>query len=196
MKRFLMIMVLLVGVVISGEAPAATRNSVARIYSGQGKGSGFVVTRNLIMTNHHVVCDDDNVSCNTSVIVQVDTYKVKGKVVAYNKTLDLALVYVHGKLPRPFEFCASARIGDEVENWAWEFGKFRIRRGVIREMWDDNYITTTGIISGNSGSPLLHGNCVIGVTKARGMTNGFGVHTNEFYAKQFLYKYLAGAAVK
>jgi S1-C subfamily serine protease len=177
---------------------AATRFSVVNLYVDGAKGTGFFVTRNLVMTNHHVVCDDNPYEkCESDVVIKHVLYgKVAGKVVAYDQDLDLALVFMSGKGPKPLEFCESSNIGDEVEVWTREYGRFKVRQGVILQALYDYYVTTTGLISGNSGSPLMRGDCVAGVSKSTYVSNNQSIHVDEFHAKKFLDEYLVSAAVK
>ena len=124
--------VLVIGVLLSmGRCYAQTRNSVAIVYSEQGKGTGFFVTRNLVMTNHHVVCDDNPYKppCKSKVVIRYSLVKVRGVVVASDEDLDLALVFIRGKGPRPFRFCSSVNIMDKVEIWVYEHGIFNTKKG-------------------------------------------------------------------
>ena len=195
-------LIVLISLLVSTVAVAQTRTSIVTVYSEQGKGTGFFVTRNLIMTNHHVVCEDNPYDdCEPDVVVGHRLYKVAGKVVAHDAPLDLALVFVGGSGPRPFTFCDSAMIGDEVEVWTFEFGRFKIRQGVILQAWINKYVTSTGLISGNSGSPLMKKigplkYCVAGVSKSTYTSNNQAIHVNEYQARKFLNKYLSSGSVK
>ena len=201
MKAFVMMIVCVIAIAMGNVAMGQTRSSVVTIYSDEGKGTGFFVTRNLIMTNHHVVCSDNPYeNCDHEVVVDHRLYKVAGKVVASDQELDLALVFVGGSGPRPFQFCKGAIIGDEVEVWTYEYGRFKTREGVIVQSWLTKYITTTGLIAGNSGSPLIKKDGfkkrVAGVSKSTYTDSNKSIHVNEHFAKKFLDSYLVKEAVK
>jgi S1-C subfamily serine protease len=198
MKKLITIITMLAVLAMASAGMAATRFSVVTLYSEEGKGTGFFVTRNLIMTNHHVVCEDNPYAkCESEIVIQHSLYgKVAGKVVASDQDLDLALVFMAGNGPKPMEFCSASKIGDEVEVWTREFGRFKTRQGVILQAWIDTYVTSTGLIAGNSGSPLMRGDCVTGVSRSTYTSNNQSIHVNEYQAKKFLDEYLVRAAVK
>jgi len=185
MKVFLMVLVLS-SMACSAEAG---RSAVVQVETLEGgRGTGFFVTRNLVMTNHHVVRGGE------MMIIHHRTYKVWGQVVAVEPGLDLALIEVKGKGPRPLTFCGDTMEGDEVYVWTWDFGRFREKRGMVESRWFERVVTTIGLIPGNSGSPMLKGRglrrCVAGVAKAVSIPDMRGIATSAFAAREFLRVYL------
>lgn len=154
-----------------------------------GRGTGFFVTRDLVMTNHHVVQN-----ARGPVIVNHRRYKVWGRVVAIEEHLDLALIKVEGSGPRPLRFCRNVQEGDEVAAWTFDFGRFRRKEGMIEAQWFHRVTTTVGLIPGNSGSPIIKGGpisgCVAGVAKSVSWYDFRGIATSAFAAESFLKVYL------
>ncbi len=136
-------------------------------------GSGFFVTDNIILTNHHVVEGHDFVE-----IRMHNKMEAFGKVMAFDLYRDLALVKVnaHGK---PVRFYAKSSLPAGVTLEAIGHPKefpFTITRGVFsayrvrsshhvysRDI-DIKYIQTDAAINpGNSGGPLFYKDKVVGV---------------------------------
>ena len=81
-----------------GNTPAQWPSAVVTVFAGRGHGSGFIISENLILTNHHVVGESN------SVTVKFDSgLEVVGKVVASNSGRDVAVVKVDAKLPKHFK---------------------------------------------------------------------------------------------
>jgi len=77
----------------AASAPVVVKNHhdsrIVMVMNGEGHGTGFVVARNMILTNAHVVDD------KTKVKVQTVANKVlNGTIVKVDKARDLALVFV------------------------------------------------------------------------------------------------------
>ncbi|WP_421900472.1 S1C family serine protease [Maridesulfovibrio sp.] len=169
-------------------------------------GSGFFVTDNIILTNHHVVEGHDLVE-----IKMHNNMEAFGKVMAVDLYRDLALVKInaHGK---PVRFYTENKLPSGVTLEAIGHPKgfpFTITRGVFgayRNMLTKNlpsrrvkvrYIQTdTAINKGNSGGPLFYKNKVVGVNTWKRIDQdvdnlAFAVHYSEVikFLKQYGIKY-------
>jgi len=143
-------------------------NSVVRIKSSRGYGSGFFVTSDgLIVTNYHVVGTDRRVKIKLRTQKQI----IYGRVVATDQKRDLALVSVYGQ---DFQWLRLGTtndtiIGEEViaigapNNLEWT-----VTKGVVSAIRDWNRAGKNGRRSkvrvvqtdaalniGNSGGPLI-----------------------------------------
>ncbi|WP_239060907.1 S1C family serine protease [Desulfovibrio sp. JC022] len=169
-------------------------------------GSGFFVTDNIILTNHHVVEGHDLVEIKLH-----NNMEAFGKVMAVDLYRDLALVKInaHGK---PVRFYTKNKLPSGVTLEAIGHPKgfpFTITRGVFgayRNMLTKNlpsrrvkvrYIQTdTAINKGNSGGPLFYKNKVVGVNTWKRIDQdvdnlAFAVHYSEIinFLKQYGIKY-------
>jgi S1-C subfamily serine protease len=202
MKRSFINMIVIAAITLFvGTASAQFRGSVAQVYVEEvGRGTGFFVTRSLIMTNKHVVATayDTNAKEYTEfaeeVIVSHDGISVRGLVVAVSPKYDLAIIMVRGKGPRPFKFCEKVDLEKDVEIWTYDFGRFKEKPGNIRDSWGSFLVTSVAVVHGNSGSPLIQNRglrkCVAGVTFAAYVRSGEGLHLTAVVAREFLNEYL------
>lgn len=202
MKRLFISTVALVAITLFvGTAAAQFRGSVAQIQvEDNGRGTGFFVTRSLVMTNKHVVATSydplarEYTDFARTVIVEHGGLSIRGLVVAVHPVYDLALVMVKGRGPRPFKFCEKIDIDKEVEIWTYDFGRFKEKPGNIRDSWGSFYVTSIAVVQGNSGSPMIQNRglrkCVAGVTFARYTGSGEGLHVSAVVAREFLGDYL------
>lgn len=133
--------------------------AVVTIFAGNGHGSGFVISDNLILTNHHVVGESDTVS------VKFDSgLEVTGKVAAYNSSRDVALVKVDGTLPFHFSFSNQPpSIGEDVYAIGSPLDEklsSTVSKGIVSGYREENlkkFIQSdVNIRPGNSGGPLLN----------------------------------------
>lgn len=134
------------------------KDGVVTVYAGRGHGSGFVIGENLILTNHHVVGESDNV-----VVKFGSGFEVKGKVIAYHSGRDVAAVRIDAALPRHFAMNRSLPpIGTEVYAIGSPLSDqlaATVSRGIIsgvREETGKRLIQSdVNIRPGSSGGPLV-----------------------------------------
>lgn len=150
-----------------GSTPAQWPSAVVTVFAGRGHGSGFVISENLILTNHHVVGESN------SVTVKLDGgLEMIGKVVASNSGRDVAIVKVDAKLPKHFKFSRNyPPVGSEVYaigSPLQEQFASTMTKGIISGYRKDNNKTLiqidVSIRPGNSGGPLVDKNgSVVGI---------------------------------
>lgn len=148
--------------------PAEWSDAVVTVFAGQGHGSGFAISDNLIMTNYHVVGEANSVAVKFSNGVQII-----GKVIASNSGRDVALIKIEGSLPKRFKL---ERVIPPVGSDVYAIGspldeKFNstISRGIVsgvREEQQKRFIQSdVNVRPGNSGGPLVNKQGeVVGVT--------------------------------
>ena len=133
----------------------------------QSKGSGFIFSEGLIMTNSHVINGSDKV-----IVGLTNGKKYKGKLVGQDVFTDLAVLKIEGKGPWPI-----AKLGDSskirVGDWAIAVGNpfglentvtlgiiSNLKRNVTQLGIYDKKLeliqTDAAINPGNSGGPLLN----------------------------------------
>jgi S1-C subfamily serine protease len=151
-----------------GSDPAEWSDAVVTVFAGQGHGSGFVISDNLIMTNFHVVGESNSVAVKFSNGVQII-----GKVIASNSGRDVALVKIEGSLPKRFKLeRATPSVGSDVYAIGSPLDeKFNstVSRGIVsgmREEQQKRFIQSdVNVRPGNSGGPLVNKQGeVVGVT--------------------------------
>lgn len=151
-----------------GNSPNEWPNAVVTVFAGRGHGSGFVISDNLILTNHHVVGESNSVTVKFN-----NGLQVIGKVVASNSGRDVAVVKVDATLPKHFRVSRAAppvgadvyAIGSPLDE------KFHstVTRGIISGFREENKKTLiqsdVNIRPGNSGGPLVDKNgAVVGIS--------------------------------
>ena len=140
---------------------------------GLGIGSGFYVTNDMIITNYHVVEENDYVRLKL-----FDDRETMGRVIARDAHLDLALIQadVQGK-PVCFYNKREVPLGVPLEIIGHPDGlQFSISRGVLSAVREHQPILFTGserdvlyiqtdaaTNGGNSGGPVFYGKYVVGV---------------------------------
>jgi serine protease Do len=150
-------------IAISAPGPAPAVNdapaSVVIVYSGQGQGSGVLISDSgYILTDAHVVGDADSVRLKWS-----DGLETVGQVVRRSKTRDVALIKAdsRGRAPVPVRrepmvvgetvFAVGAPLGDKYQG--------TVTRGVVsaRRVVDGfSFIQSdVSVTHGSSGGPLL-----------------------------------------
>lgn len=154
--------------VVSGALPA-----VASIESGTGRGSGFFVRPNLVVTNYHVV------EGQNSVTLQAGGTKYTARVASTSEAVDLALLDVYNANPQQptlrLGTAASARPGEEVIAIGYALGALSntVTRGIVSAVRQTTSNVTliqtdAAINPGNSGGPLLdRTGTVIGINSMR-----------------------------
>jgi V8-like Glu-specific endopeptidase len=146
--------------------------AVVSIQAGSGRGTGFFVRPDFVLTNAHVVGDE------TSVRLQTGAQEYQGRVVRRSPGTDLALVQVYGGNPQqPWLSLGSAksvRAGQEVIAIGFALGVLSntVTRGIVSAIRDTGAVlliqTDAAINPGNSGGPLVdRDGVVVGVNAMR-----------------------------
>ena len=172
-------------------------------------GSGVLVSpEGIILTNHHVINDADEID-----IALADGRKVKAKVVGSDPETDIAVLKIEAKqLPTPITLgkIESVRVGDVVLAIGNPFGVGQtVTSGIVSAMGRDhvgintfeNFIQTDAAINpGNSGGALIdtRGN-LIGINTAifsnNGGSMGIGFAIPVNLAKQVMESVLKNGSV-
>jgi hypothetical protein len=200
MKKLITIITMMAVLAMASAGMAQLRSSVAEVFvEDYGQGKGFFVTRSLIVTCKHVIAKKYDPKTNTfsnftsEVIVKHGLIKIRAEVVDVHPVYDLALLEVKGKGPKPFKLCG-ADWSKDVTMWTFEFGRFKYKKGKIRD--ESGAFITVGLtpVNGNSGSPLVQGTwrdkCAVGITESTYPATGEGVFISGFLIKEFLNDYL------
>jgi S1-C subfamily serine protease len=146
--------------------------SVVSIQAGSGRGTGFFVRSDFVLTNAHVVGNE------TSVRLQSGSKQYQGRVVRLSPGTDLALVQVYNSDPQqPSLSLGSAqgvRAGQEVIAIGFALGVLSntVTRGIVSAVRDTGTVrliqTDAAINPGNSGGPLVNRDgVVVGVNSMR-----------------------------
>jgi S1-C subfamily serine protease len=146
--------------------------AVASIQAGRGRGTGFFVQRDIVLTNQHVVGNE------TSVQLIVGNKQYQARVISASPSTDLAVLQVYQADPaQPTLRLGSAkglRAGQEVVAIGSALGVLSntVTRGIVSAVRDTGTVTLVqtdaAINPGNSGGPLVdrHG-VVIGVNSMK-----------------------------
>jgi S1-C subfamily serine protease len=146
--------------------------AVASIQAGRGRGTGFFIQRDIVLTNQHVVGNE------TSVQLTAGGKRYSARVTNTSPSTDLAVLQVYGPDPtQPTLRLGSAkgiRPGQEVVAIGSALGVLSntVTRGIVsalRETGSVTLIQTDAAINpGNSGGPLVDRNgVVIGVNSMK-----------------------------
>jgi S1-C subfamily serine protease len=167
-----------------GNSPDEWTSAVVTVFAGRGHGSGFVISDNLIMTNHHVVGESN------SVVVKFNNgLQVVGKVIASNSGRDVAIVKIDATLPKHFRI---SRVAPPVGSDVYAIGtpldeKFHstVTRGVISGFREENkkmlIQSDVNIRPGNSGGPLVDkSGAVVGISVSGLVVNSAAQGINFF----------------
>ena len=166
--------------------------SVARIVTGTGSGTGFIINESgLVVTSKHVVDGSSRVS-----VRMAEGSEYQGSVTKRHPTLDLAYVSIDSS--RTFTPIAvgdsdEVRVGAEVIVIGFPLGSAlgsepTVSVGIVSAKRDDRLQTDASINPGNSGGPLLDMfGQVIGVVVSRVVQDngrsisgiGFAIPINE-----------------
>ena len=138
---------------------SASLAAVASIDTGSGRGTGFFVRPDLVVTNNHVV-DGQN-----SVTLRVGGAQYTARVMTTSPAVDLALLQVYNANPQQptlrLGTAATARPGEEVIAIGYALGALSntVTRGIVsalRQAGSVTLIQTDAAINpGNSGGPLI-----------------------------------------
>jgi S1-C subfamily serine protease len=156
--------------------------AVASIQAGSGRGTGFFIRPDTVLTNAHVVGDQ------SSVVLTVGNKRYSARVTAVSAGSDLAVLQVYNADPQqPTLRLGSARglrAGQEVIAIGSALGVLSntVTRGIVSALRSTGSITLiqtdAAINPGNSGGPLVdRAGVVIGVNSMRiaGSTGGEGL---------------------
>jgi len=149
--------------VVSASLPA-----VASIDTGSGRGSGFFIRPDLVVTNNHVV------EGQNSVTLRVAGAQYTARVMTTSAAVDLALLQVYNPNPQQVTLrlgtAATARPGEEVIAIGYALGALSntVTRGIVSALRQSGSVTLiqtdAAINPGNSGGPLIgRDGIVIGV---------------------------------
>jgi S1-C subfamily serine protease len=154
--------------VVSAALPA-----VASIDTGSGRGSGFFVRPDLVVTNNHVI------EGQNSVTLQAGGNRYTARVTTASAAVDLALLQVFDPNPEQptlrLGSVTTARPGEEVIAIGYALGTLSntVTRGIVSAVRQTTSNVTliqtdAAINPGNSGGPLLDRNgTVIGINSMR-----------------------------
>lgn len=152
------------------------QNAVVTVFAGSGHGSGFVISDNLILTNHHVAGNANNATIKLS-----NGVEFVGEVIRSDAFLDVAIIKTDVNLPYYFEFENSLpSIGSDVYAIGSpldESFSSTLSKGVVSAIRNEDgkqFIQSdVNVVPGNSGGPLINSDGkVIGITVS-------GVRFNE-----------------
>jgi serine protease Do len=136
-------------------------NSVVVVYSGKAMGSGFAIGGQCLITNAHVIDNEDS--------VYVTTYsgeRVKVRVELLDARLDIAVLSTAGLVFAPLAAAdlEECKVGDDVYTiGAPNSMAYTLTKGILsakdRKVYGRLYLQTDAAINtGNSGGPLLTDN--------------------------------------
>jgi S1-C subfamily serine protease len=151
---------------------ARTLPAVASIQAGSGRGTGFFVQRDIVITNQHVVGNE------MSVQLFVSGKRYQARVTNTSPSTDLAVLQVYGPDPtQPTLRLGTAkgiRAGQEVVAIGSALGVLSntVTRGIVSAVRDAGSVTLVqtdaAINPGNSGGPLVdRSGVVIGVNSMK-----------------------------
>lgn len=149
----------------------AAYESIFVIYSGNYEGSGFAIGSNTVVTNAHVIGNQNDI-----IVKAYSGQEYNASVYLFNEALDIAILSVDNAEFIPLEIgnCDDIKVGDDI----YAIGaprslEYTLTKGVIsnksRTIGFNKYIQIDAAInSGNSGGPLLNSaGQVIGVNSMK-----------------------------
>jgi S1-C subfamily serine protease len=157
-------------------SPEEWTEAIVTVSAGMGDGSGFVISENRILTNHHVVGESKSVAIKFSNGVQLI-----GKVIASNSGRDVAIVKVETTLPKYFHlsksmptvgsdvYAVSTPLDEEVHSIVFSRGIISALRAVQNKVLIQSDVS---IRSGSSGGPLIDkSGTVVGIAASKFSVN-------------------------
>lgn len=144
-----------------GANPADWGNSVATVFAGTGHGSGFLISDNLLLTNHHVVGESKAVNVKFG-----NGVELIGNVISSNSARDVALVKLDAVMPKYFNLITTIPdVGSEVYAIGTPLEQnlsSTVSKGIVSGIREENsksFIQSdVNIRPGNSGGPLIDKN--------------------------------------
>ncbi|MBD5497729.1 MAG: trypsin-like serine protease [Lachnospiraceae bacterium] len=149
----------------------AAYESIFVIYSGNYEGSGFAIGSNTVVTNAHVIGNQNDI-----IVKAYSGQEYNASIYLFNEALDIAILSVDNAEFIPLEIgnCEDIKVGDDI----YAIGaprslEYTLTKGVIsnklRTIGFNKYIQIDAAInSGNSGGPLLNSaGQVIGVNSMK-----------------------------
>ena len=163
------------------ELAALAEEATVRLHCGEQVGAGFLVSKDLLVTNEHVLCsDNDQVD-----VTFIDGRTTEGRVIKRDEWLDAALVRINVSTEKFLHLADASTLerGDEVFLMGSPRGlDFSFSQGIIshpnRALMGLSYLQIdAGVNPGNSGGPLLdnHGNAVGIVSMMVGSSDNLGL---------------------
>jgi len=158
-----------------GSNTAEWSNAVATVFAGRGHGSGFLISDNLVMTNHHVVGESKSVNVKFG-----NGIELIGTDIASNSAKDVAIVKLDALLPKHFKLNVNIpSVGSDVYAIGTPLDATlysTVSKGIVSGVRDENFKkliqSDVNIQPGNSGGPLLDENgTVVGIA-----VSGFSVN--------------------
>jgi len=156
-------------------SPLEWSEAIVTVSAEMGQGSGFVISENLILTNHHIVGESKSVA-----IIFSNGLQLIGKVIASNPSIDVAAVEVDFTLPKYFHLSKTTpTLGADVYSIGTPLNQklhIAISQGTInalRIVKNQTLIQSNiNIPSGNSGGPLLDkSGAVVGIAVSKYSAN-------------------------
>lgn len=137
------------------------QNSVATVFAGNGHGSGFLISDNILITNHHVIGESKTVNVKFG-----NGIELLGNVIAYNSGTDVAAVKLNAVMPKYFKLDKNLpQIGTDVYAVGTPLDaslNSTVSKGIVSSIRQDQTKTLiqsdVNIQRGNSGGPLINKN--------------------------------------
>lgn len=137
---------------------SSLKPAIFTVECGNSSGSGFLVNKNIIATNYHVIsnCDESNI------IVQraSDDFIFDAIIIAYDIKRNLALLSTTGISVKPIKLSSDVNEGDEVLLIGNPIGTdFPVSKAIISAIKTEDDLsiiqTDAAINSDNSGGPII-----------------------------------------
>ncbi len=164
--------------------PEDWSDGVVTVFAGNGHGSGFVISDDLILTNQHVVG-----SSNAVTLKLKGGFEIIGKVLASNSSRDVAVIKTEMKMPKRFKVNKNLpTIGEEVYAIGTplkESFELTLSKGIVSAIRTENgkklIQGDVNVLPGNSGGPLVNKlGEVVGITVSGIMINKSSQGLNFF----------------